>query len=73
MSTLALTPRLTAREDQVLELVGDGMTNREIGQRLGIAEKTVKNTMTVILAKLGMHRRSQAAVYVAVRRLTGAA
>lgn len=73
MSTLALTPRLTAREDQVLELVGDGMTNREIGQRLGIAEKTVKNTMTVILAKLGMHRRSQAAVYVVVRRLTGAA
>lgn len=73
MSTLAPAPLLTAREDQVLELVGEGMTNREIGHRLGIAEKTVKNTMTVILAKLGLHRRSQAAVYVAVRRLTGAA
>ncbi len=62
---------LTPREDQILELVGAGMTNREIATRLGIAEQTVKNRMTVILAKLGLHRRSQAAVYVTVRRLTG--
>jgi DNA-binding NarL/FixJ family response regulator len=61
---------LTPREDQILELVGDGMTNREIGDRLGIAEKTVKNCMTLILAKLGLHRRSQAAVFVTVRRVS---
>ncbi|MTD16458.1 hypothetical protein GIS00_21205 [Nakamurella sp. YIM 132087] len=71
MSTTTAVPAgLTPREDQILELVGDGLTNREIGARLGIAEKTVKNTMTMVLAKLGMHRRSQAAVWVTVRRVT---
>lgn len=58
---------LTAREDQILELIGLGLTNREIGGRLGITEKTVKNTVTSVLAKLGMQRRTQAAAYVAVR------
>lgn len=58
---------LTAREDQILELIGGGLTNREIGGRLGITEKTVKNTVTSVLAKLGMQRRTQAAAYVAVR------
>lgn len=58
---------LTAREDQILELIGLGLTNREIGARLGITEKTVKNTVTSVLAKLGMQRRTQAAAYVAVR------
>jgi DNA-binding NarL/FixJ family response regulator len=62
---------LTPREDQVLELIGRGLTNREIGNHLGIAEKTVKNTVTVVLAKLGLQRRSQAAIYVTVRRVTG--
>ncbi len=61
---------LTAREDQVLSLIGQGLTNREIGGRLGIAEKTVKNTVTAVLAKLGFQRRAQAAIFVTVRRLT---
>lgn len=60
-------PGLTGREDQILELIGQGLTNREIGARLGITEKTVKNTVTSVLAKLGMQRRTQAAAYVAVR------
>ncbi len=64
---------LTPREDQVLELIGRGLTNREIGDHLGIAEKTVKNIVTVVLAKLGLQRRAQAAVYVTVRRVTGGA
>ncbi|MDQ2845985.1 MAG: LuxR C-terminal-related transcriptional regulator [Actinomycetota bacterium] len=62
---------LTPREQQVLHEIGGGLTNREIGLRLGIAEKTVKNTVTVVLAKLGLHRRAQAAVYIAVTEATG--
>lgn len=60
---------LTAREDQVLRLIGLGHTNREIGGLLGIAEKTVKNTVTVVLAKLGLQRRTQAVIYFTVRRI----
>jgi DNA-binding CsgD family transcriptional regulator len=61
---------LTPREDQVLGLIGLGLTNREIGDRLGIAEKTVKNTVTAVLSKLGVQRRGQAIIYVTVRRMT---
>lgn len=61
--------RLTPREDQVLDLLGLGLTNREIGGRLGIAEKTVKNAVTMVLAKLGFQRRAQAVIYVTVRRI----
>lgn len=61
---------LTPREDQVLGLIGLGLTNRQIGDRLGIAEKTVKNTVTAVLSKLGFQRRGQAIVYVTVRRVT---
>jgi two-component system response regulator DevR len=72
-TTSAARPgHLTPREDQVLSLIGLGLTNREIGRRLGIAEKTVKNTVTVVLAKLGFQRRAQAAIYVTVRRITAA-
>ena len=60
---------LTPREDQVLGLVGLGLTNRQIGDRLGIAEKTVKNTVTAVLSKLGFQRRGQAIIYVTVRRM----
>ncbi len=60
---------LTPREDQILGLIGLGLTNREIGGRLGIAEQTVKNTVTMVLAKLGVQRRTQAVIYVTVRRL----
>lgn len=53
---------LTPQEQRVLALITEGLTNREIGQRLHLAEKTVKNYVSVVLAKLGLQRRSQAAV-----------
>ncbi|MEU5365767.1 response regulator transcription factor [Streptomyces sp. NPDC005925] len=56
---------LTAQERRILELIGEGLTNRVIGERLGLAEKTIKNYVSGLLAKLGMQRRSQAAAYVA--------
>jgi two-component system, NarL family, response regulator DevR len=54
---------LTQRERQVLQLIADGLTNRQIGDQLDLAEKTVKNYVSALLAKLGMTRRTQAAVY----------
>lgn len=60
---------LTEREREVLSLITEGLTNREIGERLFLAEKTVKNYVSGLLAKLGMQSRTQAAVYGAdVRR-----
>lgn len=59
---------LSLREKQVLELIAEGLSNRQIGERLGLAEKTVKNYVSGLLSKLGMERRSQAAVYQAKRR-----
>ena len=60
---------LSATERTLLELLGEGLTNREIGERMFLAEKTVKNYVSGLLAKLGMQRRTQAAVYGAeVRR-----
>jgi DNA-binding NarL/FixJ family response regulator len=66
------TPALTPRQEQILSLISAGMTNREIGAELGVAEKTVKNCVTGLLASLGLQRRSQAAVYGAMRRMTTA-
>lgn len=57
--------RLTDQERRILELIGEGMTNRAIGERLNLAEKTIKNYVSSLLAKLGMQRRSQAAAFVA--------
>jgi DNA-binding NarL/FixJ family response regulator len=54
---------LTAREREILSLIADGYTNRQIGERIFLAEKTVKNYVSALLAKLGMQRRTQAAVY----------
>ena len=53
---------LTERERAILDLIADGLTNRQIGERLFLAEKTVKNYVSTLLAKLGMERRTQAAV-----------
>jgi len=53
---------LTAREREILELIAEGLTNRQIGERLFLAEKTVKNYVSSLLAKLGLERRTQAAV-----------
>ena len=61
---------LTDREREILGLIADGMTNKQIGERLFLAEKTVKNYVSGLLAKLGMQRRTQAAVYGAEVRRT---
>ncbi|MCQ8828394.1 response regulator [Streptomyces malaysiensis] len=53
---------LTEREREIVALIGEGLTNRQIGQRLYLAEKTVKNHISRLLAKLGVERRIQAAV-----------
>lgn len=62
-SSSASTVVLTSREREVLELIADGMTNRQIGEVLDLAEKTVKNYVSGLLRALGMERRTQAAVY----------
>jgi DNA-binding NarL/FixJ family response regulator len=59
---------LTEQERKILDLIGEGMTNRQIGQTLFLAEKTVKNYVSSLLAKLGMERRTQAAAFVARRQ-----
>ncbi|TAJ46306.1 MAG: response regulator transcription factor [Herbiconiux sp.] len=53
---------LNIRERQILGLITDGLTNRQIGERLGLKEKTVKNYASNMLRKLGLERRTQAAV-----------
>lgn len=57
--------RLTEQERRILELIAEGLTNRQIAARIHLAEKTVKNYVSNLLAKLGMERRTQAAVYAA--------
>jgi two-component system, NarL family, response regulator DevR len=57
--------QLTARERSILDLIAEGMTNRQIGERLFLAEKTVKNYVSTLLSKLGMERRTEAAVFAA--------
>jgi two-component system response regulator DevR len=56
---------LSDQERKVLDLIGEGLTNRQIGERIFLAEKTVKNYVSNLLAKLGMQRRTQAAAFVA--------
>jgi two-component system response regulator DevR len=59
---------LTPREREILGLITDGYTNRQIGEQLFLAEKTVKNCVSTIFAKLGLERRTQAAVFGAQLR-----
>src|SRR5262245_6192145 len=54
---------LSPQERRILELIGEGLTNRQIGERMYLAEKTVKNYVSALFAKLGMQRRTQAAAY----------
>jgi two-component system, NarL family, response regulator DevR len=65
---------LSDQERRVLDLIGEGLTNRQIGERLFLAEKTVKNYVSNLLGKLGMSRRTEAAAFSARlserRRLT---
>ncbi len=56
---------LSGQERAILELIGEGLTNRQIGARMFLAEKTVKNYVSALFAKLGMERRTQAAAYAA--------
>ena len=64
-STVDPVAALTEQEKRVLELIGEGMTNRQIAQHMFLAEKTVKNYVSSLLTKLGMQRRTQAAAFSA--------
>jgi two-component system, NarL family, response regulator DevR len=64
-------PDLSESDQRIVELIGDGHSNREIAETLGIAEKTVKNRVTVVLQAYGMQRRTQVAAMVAARRRAG--
>ena len=57
--------KLSGQEERILELVADGKTNRQIGEDLHLAEKTVKNYVSSILSKLEVARRAEAAAYLA--------
>jgi two-component system response regulator DevR len=66
-------PRLASLNEQerkILDLITDGLTNRQIGERLFLAEQTVKNNVSTLLSKLGMQRRTQAAVFGARLRVS---
>jgi DNA-binding NarL/FixJ family response regulator len=54
---------LTTQERRILELIGGGLTNRQIGENMFLAEKTVKNYISALFAKLGLERRTQAAAF----------
>lgn len=60
--------RLTPMERRVLELVGEGLANKEIADQLGIAEKTVKNHVTSVLAKMGLQRRTQVVAWATAKK-----
>jgi two-component system, NarL family, response regulator DevR len=55
--------RLTEQERKILDLIAEGLTNRQIAERMFLAEKTIKNYVSNVLAKLGMERRTEAAVF----------
>jgi DNA-binding NarL/FixJ family response regulator len=57
--------RLSPQEERILDLIGEGLTNKEIGERIHLSDKTVKNYVSTILQKLEVARRAEAASYVA--------
>lgn len=59
---------LTGQEQKILALIAEGLTNRQIGERMFLAEKTVKNYVSSLLAKLGLESRTQAAIYATKQR-----
>ena len=61
--------QLNDQERRILVLIGEGMTNRQIGENMHLAEKTVKNYVSNLLMKMGMQRRTEAAVYKLLSRL----
>jgi len=63
----ALLDSLTDQERRIFDLLAEGLTNREIAERMFLAEKTIKNYVSNFLAKMGMQRRTEAAVYAARR------
>ena len=65
----ALAP-LTSQERKILALIGEGLTNRQIAEEMFLAEKTIKNYVSALLSKLGLERRTQAAVF-ATKHLKG--
>ena len=62
---------LTPQERRILHFIADGMTNRQIAGEMFLAEKTIKNYVSNLLAKLGMHRRTEAAVFATKLELSG--
>jgi two-component system nitrate/nitrite response regulator NarL len=64
-------PKLTAREQQIVTLLGDGLSNLEIAEQLELTEGTVKHYMTRILQKLGLRNRTEAAIFARTRNVTG--
>jgi len=62
--------RLSAQEERILKLLADGLTNRQIGEEIHLAEKTVKNYVSTILSKLEVARRAEAAAYLARHQAT---
>lgn len=65
---VARNAELSPQEERILELIGEGLTNRQIGERLHLAEQTVKNYVSRLMSKLGFERRVQAALYATRRR-----
>jgi DNA-binding NarL/FixJ family response regulator len=63
--------RLSPQEERILDLIGEGMTNREIAERIHLSDKTVKNYVSTILHKLEVSRRAEAASFVATARAEG--
>ena len=59
---------LSPQERRILDHVAEGLTNRQIGEAMSLAEKTVKNYITAVLGKLGMERRTQAAVFAVTHK-----